>query len=102
MDEFKDEINRLVKSEDVLYIALNKNYWISFDEFLKLKSYPKLWETLFKDGRNWEGIDPNFRIVLKDGGWYYYYYCYDDPYYSCFIYNKQSKKPDKKYCEEDF
>jgi len=100
MEEFIKDVQQQVGSDDALYVALNKEYWIEFDEFVKLTTHPKIWDELSKGTLGeWDGVDSDFRIVLKDGGWISYRYCYDDPYYSSFVYNKTHDKPSKKYYE---
>lgn len=88
-----------IQEDDILYVALNESFWMPWDEFIKLKNPPHVWEPLC-NGKfiTWDTVTSKFRVVLKDLRWIDYSHCCDE-YYSEFVLHESKEKPMNQYFE---
>lgn len=89
-----------IQEDDILYVSLNEFYWMPWNEFIKLKKPPHVWEDICNGSFDmWESLDLNFRVVLKDFVWIDYFNCWGDPYYSQFRLHESRERPIQQYFE---
>ncbi len=82
---------------EIAYVNISNDYWLTPDEFFSLENPPKIWNNFSKNSmQTWDIYTNKFQVVMKDWGWVEYNEC-DDEFYSRFVYHEPLKRSPKKY-----
>ena len=101
--ELKAEIakeleNFKIRDNDIAYVALDVNYWLSYQAFISLQEKPKVWSDMDFNIHQFESwrLPKGFQIVMKDFRALKYRACLD-PYYSQWDLQEVLCRPKKQY-----
>jgi hypothetical protein len=88
----------LVDYKEIDYVALDDDFWVSFEGFLEMPSEPLSWhsEDFAMDNHGVWTLPEGFKVMLKDMRWLSYDHCLDT-FFSRWVLHVPTRKPSHHY-----
>lgn len=102
--KLKEDLINFIKikkldENNIAYVNIDSNNWVSWHYFNLLKIQPKIWYYFKQEQFGTWSLPIGFKVVFRDYSWIEYDQCFD-PYYSKWVHREPVKRAVNKYFEK--